>query len=72
MSGADVPVGGSTGCDHASCGSALDAALDWMRSTPKHLRTGPAVPELRRRFGLSPAEACRVLAEHHLNLARAN
>lgn len=57
--------------DHAGCGAALDAAVAWLRETPKAQRTAPAIPELRRRFGLSPAEACRALAEHHLGFARA-
>ncbi|TIQ05719.1 MAG: hypothetical protein E5X50_19705 [Mesorhizobium sp.] len=57
--------------DHSTCGAALDAAVAWLRETPKSQRPGPAIPELRRRFGLSPAEACRALAEHHLGMARA-
>ncbi|MEI9417561.1 hypothetical protein [Mesorhizobium sp. Cs1321R2N1] len=49
----------------------LAAAERWLRETPRHERGGTTVPALQRRFGLSAAEACEVIAANNLRLARA-
>lgn len=46
-------------------------AAAWLASTTRAER-GPAVPELRRRFGLSLAEAVAIVRARHLELSRAN
>ena len=58
--------------DHPNSSIALDAAVCWLKETPREARPGAAIPQLRARFGLSAAEACRALAEHHLNMARSS
>ncbi|RUW61833.1 hypothetical protein EOA16_10380 [Mesorhizobium sp. M7A.F.Ca.US.008.03.1.1] len=49
----------------------IDEAAAWLATTPRRQRDQPAVPLLRERFGLMPAEACRAIAEANLILARA-
>lgn len=49
----------------------IEEAAQWLATTPRAERTRPVVIELRERFGLSAAEACRVLAEANLIRARA-
>ena len=56
------PIGGTTGLDHSGCGAAIDAAVAWLRETQREARRGAAIPQLRERFGLSPAEACQAIA----------
>ncbi|WAP69301.1 hypothetical protein OH818_03100 [Jiella pelagia] len=59
---------GPTGLDHESS-AAVDEAARWLafEKTPPH----PIVPALRRRFGLSPVEACTAIREAGLIRARA-
>jgi len=49
----------------------LAKAARWLAETRRAERGGAAVPELQRRFGLSAAEACHVIAVNNLRLARA-
>ncbi|SKA26452.1 hypothetical protein [Consotaella salsifontis] len=65
-----VPVGGSTGLDHESS-EAVTLAARWLATTPPDQHPRPIVPELRRRFGLNPVEACQALREANLIKARA-
>lgn len=46
----------------------IGVAVQWLRNTPREARPGAAIPQLRARFGLTAAEACRALAEHHLGI----
>ena len=39
----------------------IDLAADWLRSTSRADRGGPAVPQLARRFGLKPADAVKAI-----------
>lgn len=57
---AEIPQGGSTGLCHEST-AAIDQAVAWLAATPRAER-GPAVPELKARFGLSAVEACQAIA----------
>lgn len=50
---------------------AIDAAVAWLTETPRHLRPGAVVPQLRERFGLSTADAINALRDYNLKLARA-
>jgi hypothetical protein len=56
---AEIPVGGSTGLDHGGS-AAVDQAVAWLAVTPRAER-GPAVPELKARFGLSAVQACEAI-----------
>src|SRR5690606_27148316 len=58
---AEIAVGGSTGLDHEST-AVIDEAARWLATTPRSQR-GPAVGELRRRFGLSAVETCAAIRE---------
>ncbi|WP_083591204.1 hypothetical protein [Aurantimonas sp. 22II-16-19i] len=64
----EVPVGGTTGLDHESSAS-IDEAAAWLAS--ERNPPSPIIPALRRRFGLSPTEACQALREANLIKARA-
>ena len=55
-----VPVGGSTGLDHESTAQ-IDVAAAWLAA--EHQVPHPIVPALRRRFGLSPVDACAAIRE---------
>ena len=48
----------------------IDATVDWLIATPKHLRPEPTVPILRLR-GLSAKEACEALRRDDLLMPRA-
>lgn len=56
----EIPVGGTTGLDHAST-AAIDEAVAWLVVNPRSTRTTATVPELRQRFGLTPVEACQAI-----------
>lgn len=45
-------------------------AAAWLATTPRAERGGAAVPELKRRFELSLAEALVVIRDNNLRLAR--
>jgi hypothetical protein len=49
----------------------IAAAVGWLRNTPRD-RRGPAVPALRRRFGLSTQEAVEAIRIRNVELARAS
>ncbi|WP_189379717.1 hypothetical protein [Mesorhizobium sp. M4B.F.Ca.ET.013.02.1.1] len=49
----------------------LAKAARWLAETPRAERGSAAVPALQRRFGLSVAEACEIIRENNLRLARA-
>lgn len=59
-----------TGCDHESNQAVLEAAR-WL-ATGGSDRARPPVPQLRERFGLSPAEAVEAIREANLIRARAH
>ncbi len=65
----DLPIGGSTGLSHENT-AAIDEAVAWLIHTPRRQR-GPAIAELRVRFGLNTHEACTACREAHLQKARA-
>ena len=65
-----LPVGGTTGLDHASS-AMVDEAAAWLAARPQHQRPHPIVPELRKLFGLSAAEACQAIRDANLIKARA-
>lgn len=69
MPAVDLPVGGSTGLSHEHSAT-IDEAVAWLIHTPRRQR-GPAVAELRKRFGLSNHEACLACHEAHLARPRA-
>lgn len=50
--------------------AAIDQAVQWLVHTPRRQR-GPAIAELRQRFGLNTHEACAACREAHLQKARA-
>jgi len=54
----------------AGQGSAIDGAALWLATEPNP--THPIVPALRRRFGLSPTEACQAIREAALIRGRAH
>jgi len=64
-----LPIGGTTGLSHEHC-AAVDEAARWLATTPPHLRGGAVVPQLRRRFGLTPEQACEAIREARLIQAR--
>lgn len=64
-----LPIGGTTGLCHEHS-AAIDEAAKWLAQTPRHQR-GPAVPELKSRFGLNALEACAAIREANLMRARA-
>lgn len=55
MTSPDLPIGGTTGCDHEHS-EATELAARWLAEHRKTL-SRPIVPELRDRFGLSIREA---------------
>lgn len=56
--------------DHAACESAnIERGLRFLSETPRHIR-GAAIPALRH-LGLSPKEACEVVRQHNMAMARA-
>jgi hypothetical protein len=50
--------------------AAIDEAACWLVATPRYQR-GPAMQELRVRFGLSPLQATQACREANLARARA-
>lgn len=58
-----------TGIDHQENASIAEAAQWLSRQTPP---PSPILPELRRRFPLTPVEACQAIREAHLIRARAH
>ncbi|MCO5058608.1 MAG: hypothetical protein M9905_12170 [Rhizobiaceae bacterium] len=59
---ATIPVGGTTGLDHESS-AAVDEAARWIATMPDAQLPRPIVPDLRRRFGITAAEACQAIRE---------
>jgi hypothetical protein len=57
-----IPVGGTTGLSHEHS-AAIDAAAEWLASTPQADRPKPIVPHLQRTFGLTAKEACEAIRE---------
>lgn len=51
--------------------AAIDEAARWLTVLAPHEKPSPVIPELQRRFGLSPVEACQAIAEANLRRARA-
>ncbi|WP_136625140.1 hypothetical protein [Aureimonas flava] len=49
----------------------LEAAVHWLVSMKRADWPSPIVPELQRRFGLSPKDACTTLREFSLEMAKA-
>jgi hypothetical protein len=66
----EKPIGSLTPPEHEHS-AAIDEAAAWLSTTPRERIPGPVVPLLRRRFGLSIAEACAAIREAHLIKARA-
>lgn len=62
---AHLPIGGTTGLSHEHS-AAVDEAARWLATTPPHLRGGAVVPQLRKRFGLTPEQACEAIREANL------
>lgn len=50
-----------TGLDHESS-AAIDEAAHWLRAN-SDLAERPIIPALRRRFGLTPLDACKAIRE---------
>lgn len=48
-------------CSPVSRNTQIDAAAIWLTETPRDKRGGPAVPELKRRFGLTAVEAIEAI-----------
>lgn len=61
MPGDDQPIGGTTGLCHQSS-EAIGNAAAWYAANRETCER-PIVPALRRRFGLTAAEACAALSE---------
>ncbi|GAB5460884.1 MAG: hypothetical protein HoeaKO_09750 [Hoeflea alexandrii] len=61
MSKGDQPIGGTTGLCHQST-EAIGNAATWYAAN-RDTCEQPIVPALRRRFGLTAAEACAALSE---------
>ncbi|PSJ57385.1 hypothetical protein C7I85_22640 [Mesorhizobium soli] len=59
-----------TGADHQHT-AAVDLAAEWLSTTRRDQISGPLVPALRQRFGLSAQEACQAIAQANLRRARA-
>jgi hypothetical protein len=55
-----------TGIDHETNESVTQASI-WLRQ--QLVSPSPIVPHLRRRFGLSPREACQAISEASRPLA---
>lgn len=51
--------------------AAIDEAALWLATSSPSERSGPVIPELRRRFGLSSLQACEATKEAALIRARA-
>ncbi|SKA11099.1 hypothetical protein SAMN05428963_10631 [Consotaella salsifontis] len=66
-----VPIVGTAGLDHEHS-AAMEEAATWLTNLEPHEKPQPVIPELRRRFGLSPLEACQAIAEANLRRARAS
>jgi hypothetical protein len=49
--------------------AAINAAANWLATEPKP--PSPVIPAICKRFGLSPAEACKAAKEAALRRARA-
>ena len=64
MTSSDLPIGGSTGCDHEHSAMVEEAAA-FLRSVPPAERPKPLVPALREMFGLSPVECCEAIRLSH-------
>lgn len=56
--------------DHQVSEAVAEAAT-WLTTTRRDQISGPIVPALRQRFGLTPQEACQAIAEANLRRARA-
>lgn len=59
-----------TGLDHQHT-AAVDLAAEWLSMTRRDQISGPIVPLLRQRFGLTAQEACAAIAQANLRRARA-
>lgn len=57
-----------TGLCHESSAS-IDEAAHWLRAN-RDLAERPIIPALRRRFGLTPLEACQAIREANHGGAR--
>ncbi|WP_235919444.1 hypothetical protein [Aureimonas psammosilenae] len=68
---AEVPIGGTTGCDHGDNPNVLEAAR-YLASLPRLRHPRPIIPHLKEKFGLTAKEACEALAQCSLILARAH
>ena len=64
-----APATGPTGHCHESTAS-IDEAARWLAGQPQ--APSPVVPTLRRRFGLTPLEACVAIREAALIRGRAS
>ncbi len=51
---------------------AVEAAAEWLATTPRAQITGPIVPALRDRFGLTLYQACEAIRESQLIKARSH
>jgi hypothetical protein len=60
----EPPVGGSTGCCHASS-AAVDEAEAFLRAVPPGERPRPLIPALREMFGISSLEAVEAIRQSH-------
>lgn len=71
MNAHTIPVGGSTGIDHAD-NPQIDECARYLATTPPHARPTPLVPHLRDMFGLTSVECCEAIRQSHLIIARAH
>ena len=60
-----IPVGGTTGLSHEHS-AAIDAAAEWLASTPQAERPHPLVPHIQRTFGLTAIQAIEAIREARL------
>jgi hypothetical protein len=60
----DIPVGGTTGLCHQSS-AAIEQAAAWYREN-RDTAEQPIIPNIRRRFGLTPLEVIMAMREARL------
>lgn len=64
MTSSDLPIGGTTGCDHEHSAMVEEAAR-FLRSVPPTERPKPLVPALKAMFDLTSLEAVEAIRLSH-------